>query len=112
MARFTSRFLVDLLMRRTQAEGGFAMIVHKGDEHGGGILLQCRDRGCAGALIERRWSMDGEMVWHRVGPASEASEDEQKLYLDKRITSDPDLWIVELDIANAAQLVVIWLSNA
>lgn len=112
MARFASRFLIDLLMRRTQAEGGFAMIVHKGDEHGGGILLQCRDRGCAGSVIERRWSMDGEMLWDSVGPASNASEDEQKAYLDKRIASDPDLWIVELDIANAAQLVATWLSNA
>lgn len=112
MARLTSRFQVDLLLRQAQAEGGFAMIVHKGDEHGGGLMVQCRDRGQISALMERRWAMDGGVIWDAVGPLESTSEEQQNEYIAKRLRNDPDLWVVELDIPNAAQLVVTWLSNA
>jgi hypothetical protein len=112
MARLTSRFQVDLLVRQAQAAGGFAMVLHKGDKHGGALMVQCRDRGQMGALMERRWTMDGGVMWDAVGPSESTSEDQQNDYLAKRLRNDPDLWVVELDIANAAQLVVSWLSNA
>src|SRR3546814_11412302 len=50
MTRLKSRFLVDLLLRRTEAAGGFATIVAKGDETSGIILVQCSDRGKPGPL--------------------------------------------------------------
>ena len=43
--RFRSRFLVDLLLRRTEAAGGFATVLVSGDDSSGIILIQCSDRG-------------------------------------------------------------------
>src|SRR3546814_19405121 len=63
MTRLKSRFLVDLLLRRTEAAGGFATIVAKGDETSGIILVHCSQRGKPRPLPERRFRLRG----HRYG---------------------------------------------
>ncbi|HET6537999.1 MAG TPA: DUF1491 family protein [Sphingopyxis sp.] len=108
MTRLTSRLWIDSLIRAVQAEGGFAMILAKGYEHGGGILVQCCDRGVAGPLFERRYQMDGDSLWDPVGPAPESSAEERQKYLERRRQIDPDLWIIELDIANSEQFIARW----
>lgn len=112
MTRLTSRFLIDLLLRRTQAAGGFATIIASGDEHSGTILIQCSDRGAAGPLLERRFSPGGGYIWEDVGPADTSAGAERAAYQERRRKSDPDLWIVELDIADAPRLVAEWAELA
>lgn len=108
MTRFTSRFLVDLLIRRTQAGGGFATIIAPGHEGSGVILVHCRDRGIAGPLLERRFSLAGQYEWEAVGPADSEREEELAAYIERRRAVDPDLWVIELDIADAPRLVAQW----
>ena len=108
MTRLKSRFLVDLLLRRTEAAGGFAMILAKGDENSGIILVQCSDHGESGPLLERRFSVDGNYIWEAVGPADPKDGESRANYQDRRRKADPDLWIVELDIADAPRLVAEW----
>jgi len=112
MTRLTSRFLIDLLLRRTEAAGGFAAIIASGDAQSGVILIQCRERGDAGPLLERRFSMTGTYVWEDVGASAGGDEMARAAYLERRKKADPDLWIVELDIANAPQLVAEWAQLA
>ena len=107
MTRLTSRFLVDLLLRRTESAGGFATVLAKGDEHSGVILIQCADRGQPGPLLERRFSSQGHYICEAVVPAD--SDDESRAnYQDRRRKADPDMWLIELDIADAPQLVAEW----
>ncbi|NIJ38852.1 hypothetical protein FHR22_003576 [Sphingopyxis panaciterrae] len=108
MTRLTSRFLVDLLLRRTEAAGGFAAVLAKGDEMSGVILVQCSDRGEPGPLLERRFSANGDYIWEAVGPGDPNDSESRANYQDRRRKADPDLWIVELDIADAPQLVAEW----
>ena len=120
MARLTSRFLVDLLLRRAAAEGGFASVLAHGDDHGGAILVQCADRGRPGPLLEKRTGLDGKAEWVElaipVAPSAEdgdvpperAQERAVHAYCTRRRKSDPDLWLIELDIPNAPQLVAQW----
>lgn len=108
MARLTSRFLVDLLLRRTEAAGGFAAILAKGDETSGVILIQCSDRGVAGSLLERRFSAGGDYIWEAVGPDASEDDESRANYRMRRQKADPDLWIIELDIADAPRLVAEW----
>lgn len=107
MTRLTSRFLVDLLLRRAEAAGGFGAVLASGDAHAGTILVQCSDRGVPGPLFERRFALDGGYVWEEVGPTG-ADEGARSDYRERRKRSDPDLWIVELDIAQAPRLVAEW----
>lgn len=108
MTRVTSRFLVDLLLRKAQAAGGFGAILARGDDRAGTILVQCCDRGRPGPLMERRFGPDGLYHWEAVGPDANADEMDRADYRAKRRRIDPDLWIVELDIADAQRFVVEW----
>lgn len=101
MTRIPARLLVDLLMRSASAAGGFAAILARGDAHGGLVLIQCRDRGVEGDLLERQF--DGR--WQAVGPGPTAPPDARADYVARRRRIDPDLWLVELDIAQAPQFV-------
>ncbi len=108
MTRLKSRFLVDLLLRRTEAAGGFATVLAKGDETSGIILVQCSERGEPGLLLERRFGLDGNYIWEAVGPTDPKDGESRANYQDRRRKADPDLWLVELDIADAPQLVAEW----
>jgi hypothetical protein len=108
MTRLTSRFLVDLLLRETQAAGGFAAVLARGDDRTGSILVQCVERGVPGPLLERRLSVAGDSVWEPVGPRVDEGEESRAAYCARRRKVDPDLWIVELDIVDAPRLVAEW----
>lgn len=76
------------------------MIVAKGDPTAGAVLLDCLERGQRTAFRERVMAGEGYR-WEAVGPAADADPDSLHGWLERRRTRDPDLWIVELDIANA-----------
>lgn len=108
MTRLKSRFLIDLLLRRTEAAGGFATVLAKGDDTSGIILVQCNDRGAPGPLLERRFGPGGHYIWEAVGTTDAKDGESRRNYQERRRKADPDLWIVELDIADAPRLVAEW----
>ena len=106
--RLKSRFLIDLLIRRAEAAGGFATVLAKGDDDSGVILVQCSERGAPGPLLERRFAPSGHYIWEAVGPDDPKDGESRANYQERRQKADPDLWIVELDIADAPRLVAAW----
>ena len=90
--------LVSALIRRVGAEGGNATVLTKGDATAGAILLICMERGMVLSVRERVLDAQGAYAWTVVGPAE---PDALAAYLDRRRNRDSDLWLVELDIANA-----------
>lgn len=92
--------LVSALIRRVEAEGGNAMVLAKGDPGGGAVLILCSERGVPNALLERAITGDGGYAWVRCGPES-GDDAERARYVERRRARDPDLWVVELDIAHA-----------
>jgi hypothetical protein len=84
VTRLKSRFLVDLLIRRAEAAGGFATVLAKGDDTAGIILVQCCDRGEPGPLLERRFSADGHYIWEAVGPTDAKDGESRANYQDRR----------------------------
>ena len=106
--RLKSRFLIDLLIRRAEAAGGFATVLAKGDDDSGVILVQCSERGAPGPLLERRFGPTGHYIWEAVGPDDPKDGESRANYQERRQRADLDLWIVELDIADAPRLVAEW----
>ncbi|HEY9579772.1 MAG TPA: DUF1491 family protein [Rhizorhapis sp.] len=92
--RLTSRMLTSALIRRAGQEGGFATILRKGDEVAGTILLLCLEKGTETGLFERMSDYEGGYRLMPCGPQNGEFEP----YLERRIKSDPDMWIIELDI--------------
>lgn len=99
--RLTSRMTVDALMRRVRGEGGFTAVLARGDDMAGAILLLCANRGVVTSLLERTIDRQGHYHWTPCGPPDVESESERDSYIQRRRARDPDLWLIELDIADA-----------
>lgn len=96
--------LVASLCRQVQSAGGFAAVLRHGDDRAGAVVVEWVDRGTRYLLVERATDVDGLSVWRSVGRAADTSTDHQAV-IEKRVQSDPDLWVVELDIANAERFI-------
>jgi len=96
--RLTSQMLVSALIRRAHVHGGNAAVLRRGDDGAGAVLLLCMERGRFVALLERSLIGDGDYRWARCGPEAD-DEAARNAYLERRRSRDPDLWLVELDIA-------------
>lgn len=101
MARLAAGLLVNALVRRVNAAGGSAMVLAKGDAEAGAILVLTVDRGANPAFFERGIGPDGKPALVRSGPAELAGETAVSDYWQRRRSRDSDLWVVELDIAEA-----------
>jgi hypothetical protein len=96
---------VGAILRRSDAEGGFATILRRGDRERGSLLLLVGSRGLHTACLERVLTLDGTYAWQRVGPGESASSAEIADFLARRTRFDEDLWAIELDIAEAERFI-------
>jgi hypothetical protein len=101
-ARLTAGMLVSALVRRVEQEGGSAAVLARGDAAAGALLIQLAERGVPGPLIERVLDRNGAYVWEPTGPEDPAMRGD---YIARRRRSDPDLWVLELDLPGAATIV-------
>lgn len=93
--------LVSALIRRVSAEGGNAVVAAKGDPTAGAILLVLMEKGVFTGFRERVLDASSQYSWQPVGPAAGVESQEATAWLTRRQMRDPDLWIIELDIADA-----------
>jgi len=99
-ARLASAVLVSALLRRAQEEGGFGAVIAKGDPTSGAIAVILAEKGKKACFLERLLRPDGSYAWQVTNQDIENKEEFNR-FLDRRRQVDPDLWIVELDIASA-----------
>lgn len=100
--RLAAGMLVSALIRRAEESGGSGMVLAKGDATAGALLIQLAERGHPGALLERRLDAQGVYRWSPTGPDVDADRAD---YITRRRRSDPDLWVIELDVADGMGLV-------
>ncbi len=93
------------LIRQTQAAGGFAMVLQKGEAEAGTILLVLCENDTKARAYERMPNSDGTRTWHRSKVQDPESKQEFNEYIARRGQQDPDLWIIELDIAQGERLI-------
>lgn len=98
--RLASSVLVSALIRQAEAEGGFGAVLAKGDPTAGSVLILLAERGKRAMLLERLLQPDGDYAWSENRDVVE-KEDVFHDFLARRRRFDPDLWVVELDIASA-----------
>jgi len=98
--RIASAVLVNALIRLAEGQGGFGVVVAKGDATAGALAVILAEKGRKACLLERALQPDGRYIWQSSTQDVENEADFQKR-LDRKRKFDPDLWIVELDIASA-----------
>ncbi|OYY71929.1 DUF1491 family protein [Sphingomonas sp. 28-63-12] len=99
--RLPSGTLIGALLRQINDAGGMAMVLAKGDPQAGAILVITCHKGKKFKVLERAIGPSGLVELMAVsGPAG---DDPGPItdYWQRRRARDPDLWVVELDIADA-----------
>lgn len=97
MTRLTSAMRVSALLRRVHQAGGSAMVLAKGDATGGAILVLLLDRGANPRFRERGLGVEGGLI--ESGPRN-ADAEAAAAYWQRRRDRDPDLWVIEVDVAD------------
>jgi hypothetical protein len=94
------------IIRKVSAEGDFAAVLRQGDPERGSLLLVIASRGRHVACLQRRLDfISGAYLWASVGPPTGESSDEIRQFLDNQVRFDPDLWQIELDIAQPERFI-------
>jgi len=98
--RVTSSLWVSALMRRAQANGSFATIVHKGSPEAGAIYVVVSDFEGQSTLFgpapQLLYDNDGDNE-RRFEELLSNDESEIKSRLERERSFDPDIWIVEIE---------------
>jgi hypothetical protein len=100
------------LIRRTQAEGGFATVLQRGENEAGTILLVLCENGTKSRIYERMPDPDGTRRWYLSKTQDVEKPQEFSEYVGRRGHQDRDLWIIELDIAQAERLIGLPVSTS
>lgn len=95
------------LIRAVEVAGGFATVLAKGERDAGTMLITTLGRGEPARLYERMPQLDGSRMFTVTREQDPDNPMEFNEYLTKRSQQDPDIWIVELDIADAARFVAL-----
>lgn len=102
--RLPTHLEVSGLIRRTQAQGGFATVLARGESDAGTLLLVLREGGVS-TVYERMPELDGSRRWAATRQEAPEAFGEFDAYLERRRAQDPDLWIVELDVRDGKRLI-------
>lgn len=97
-ARLAASVVATGLLRQAESEGGFGMVLQRGDAVSGAILVILLEKGGNPSVLERLIGSSGDYAWSESGPNDGANEQDRQKFLEKRRRIDPDLWILELDI--------------
>jgi hypothetical protein len=103
--RIPAHLEVSGLIRAVEAAGGFATVIAKGERDAGTLLIICCENDTNVRLFERMPQLDGSRAWTLSKSQNPENKVEFTEYWQRRRQQDGDLWIVELDIANAERFI-------
>lgn len=109
--RLPSGLLVGAMLRRVNDAGGIGTMLARGDEQAGAILIITLEKGLNPRIWERGIGPSGAAELIGVGPQAPDNEAEIYDYWRRRRTRDPDLWVIELDIAQAERFAAETMSE-
>lgn len=86
------------LIRRAAIAGAFAAVARKGDKDAGAVLVKVATLDGRARLYAPARDGAGERIWLDLsaGPLGE-EEAGVDAYVQKRVGTDPDLWVIEVE---------------
>jgi hypothetical protein len=103
--RLPAHLEVSGIIRAIESQGGFASVIAKGEKDAGTILILTIYRGENAVLFERLPQLDGSRPYIAAKQQNPEKPEEIFEYLEERKKQDPDIWILEADIADGARFV-------
>jgi hypothetical protein len=102
--RLATHMVVSSLIRQMAEQGDFATVLHKGDPVAGALLIITLEKGQNARAFEQFPALDGARKWEAIAPQHIENEEKLSEYLGRRRARDPDLWVLELDVASDERL--------
>jgi hypothetical protein len=96
---------VNGLIRAVQAAGGFATVIAKGERDAGTLLIICCENDTNVRIYERMPQLDGSRSWSLLQTQDVEKPSDFTDYWKRRKDQDPDLWVLELNVANAERFI-------
>ena len=98
------------LIRLAEANGGFGMVLHRGEPDSGTSLIVILDNQGFGQSLARAFERlpkpDGTRGWTLSKEQDTENKQEFEIYLTRRMAQDRDLWVVELTIAEGERFIL------
>lgn len=98
MFELKTEFWASALIRRANIAGAFAAVVRKGDTDAGAVLVKVSTLDGRARLYAPARNGEGERIWLDLsaGPLGD-NEPDVDFYVQKRVGTDPDLWVIEVE---------------
>lgn len=93
------------LVRAIQSEGGFGMVLAKGEPDAGTLMIICCENGTKLRAYERMPQLDGSRAWMLSKEQNAENPMEFSDFVERRKRQDSDLWILELDGVNPERFI-------
>ena len=94
--RLKAKLRVQAMLRQASAQGNAAAVLRRGDADAGGILAVLRGRLGLAVLTQQRGAA-GQLGWWRATGPDPVDQAQCDVYIDRQVSRDPDLWVVEFD---------------
>ncbi len=99
-APLPASIMAPALVRQVNGNGGFATVLVRGSPWGAAMLVVHR-HGPMVRILERMPSLSGTPVWHVAAKGDEPIA----TFIERQRRFDPDLWVIELDIADPERFI-------
>lgn len=105
--RLPAHLEISGLIRLIESHGGHAMVIAKGERDAGTVLIVTMCRGDDVRLFERMPQLDGTRPFVATKSQDIEKPEEFSEYLERRRRQDPDIWILEADIADPERFIAL-----
>jgi hypothetical protein len=93
------------IRRLAESHGGFATVLAKGERDAGTIAIVIIGRDQPAWLCERMPQVDGNRIFVRTKSQDDEKETEFFEKVHRLSEFDPDLWLIEVDVADRERFV-------
>lgn len=95
--RLKAGIWVAAYIRRCFGAGKPALLRHRGDEHGGTVLIKVNRLDGTASVLSPSFGLEGQRIWLSATGDAPVTEADADAYIAKRRARDPDLWVVEVE---------------
>ena len=100
-----AEFWIMANVRRCNADGVPAMVVRRGDDQAGALIIKVNHLGPGCMVLAPANSMDGRRQWRRATGDDLVPEAEADAYIERQLNMDPDIWVLEIEDRQGRHLV-------